>query len=66
MSAIREPLPSLHRVPRASPAWLWALLAAHVVVALAWWQLGWRIGLAVVVGPHLAVRWGAVRARWGM
>src|SRR3546814_10825930 len=45
MSAIHEPLPSLHRVPRASSAWIWVLLAAHLAVVLAWWQLGWRVGL---------------------
>src|SRR3546814_6006242 len=49
MSAIHEPLPSLHRVPRASSAWIWVLLAAHLAVVLAWWQLGWRVGLLLLV-----------------
>jgi peptidoglycan/xylan/chitin deacetylase (PgdA/CDA1 family) len=66
MSAIREPLSSLHRVPRASAAWRWALLAAHVVVALAWWQLGWRTGLVLLVATHLAFLWGALRPRSAM
>src|SRR3546814_10254051 len=48
MSAIHEPLPSLHRVPRASSAWIWVLLAAHLAVVLAWWQLGWRVGLLLL------------------
>ena len=63
MSSIREPLPSLHRVPRASAAWIWVLLAAHVAVALAWWQLGWRFGLPLLVVVHLALLWGALRPR---
>src|SRR3546814_3918053 len=54
MSAIHEPLPSLHRVPRASSAWIWVLLAAHLAVVLAWWQLGWRVGLLLLVAVHLA------------
>src|SRR3546814_12424181 len=66
MSAIREPLPSLHRVPRASSAWIWVLLAAHLAVALAWWQLGWQIGLPLLVAVHLAFLWGALRPRSAM
>src|SRR3546814_11226649 len=63
MSAIHEPLPSLHRVPRASSAWIWVLLAAHLAVVLAWWQLGWRVGLLLLVAVHLAFLWGALRPR---
>lgn len=66
MSAIREPLPSLHRVPRASPAWIWVLLAAHAVVALAWWRLGWQAGLPLLAAVHLAFLWGALRPRSAM
>src|SRR3546814_2543966 len=66
MSAIREPLPSLHRVPRASSAWIWVLLAAHLAVVLAWWQLGWRVGLLLLVAVHLAFLWGALRPRSAM
>src|SRR3546814_747229 len=66
MSAIHEPLPSLHRVPRASSAWIWVLLAAHLAVVLAWWQLGWRVGLLLLVAVHLAFLWGALRPRSAM
>src|SRR3546814_10301803 len=66
MSAIHEPLPSLHRVPRASSAWIWVLLAAHLAVVLAWWQLGWRVGLLLMVDVHLAFLWGALRPRSAM
>src|SRR5690606_37801405 len=66
MSVIRESLPSLHRVPRASRAWAWGLLAAHLAVALAWWQLGWQAGLPLLAAVHLAVLWGTLRPRSGM
>src|SRR3546814_2847253 len=66
MSAIHEPLPYLHRVPRASSAWIWVLLAAHLAVVLAWWQLGWRVGLLLLVAVHLAFLWGALRPRSAM
>ena len=66
MPAIRAPLPSLHRVPRASSAWLWALLAAHLVVFAAWWQLGWRSGLPLLVVVHLGFLCGALRPRSAM
>jgi len=66
MPAIRAPLPSLHRVPRASSAWLWALLAAHLVVVTAWWQLGWRCGLPLLVVVHLGFLCGALRPRSAM
>jgi peptidoglycan/xylan/chitin deacetylase (PgdA/CDA1 family) len=66
MSAIRESRPSLHRVPRASSAWRWALLAAHAAVAVGWWQLGWRFGLPLLVATHLAFLWGALRPRSAM
>jgi len=66
MSAIREPNSPLHRVPRASSAWAWVLLAAHLAVALAWWRLGWQAGLPLLVAVHLAFLWGTLRPRSAM
>jgi len=63
MDAIGPPLPSLHRVPTAAARWPWWLLAAHAVVALAWWQLGWQVGLGLLAATHLACLWGVLRPR---
>lgn len=63
VNAIGDPLASLHRVPRASAAWAWWLLAAHALVALGWWQLGWRAGLPLLAATHLAALWGVLRPR---
>src|SRR3546814_2541665 len=49
-----------------SSAWIWVLLAAHLGVVLAWWQLGWRVGLLLLVAVHLAFLWGALRPRSAM
>lgn len=42
------------------------LLAAHGLVALAWWRLGWHAGLLLLVATHLAVLWGVPRPRSAM
>jgi peptidoglycan/xylan/chitin deacetylase (PgdA/CDA1 family) len=55
--------PSLHRTPRRPHAWAWALLSSQALVALAWWQLGWRIGLPLLLASHLVFVWGTLRPR---
>ncbi|HVI57894.1 MAG TPA: polysaccharide deacetylase family protein [Luteimonas sp.] len=42
------------------------MLAAHAFVALAWWQLGWRVGLPLLAAIHLAALWGVLRPRSAM
>jgi peptidoglycan/xylan/chitin deacetylase (PgdA/CDA1 family) len=55
------PLPaSLHRIPRRPHAWIWAWVAAHGVVAMAWWQLGWQVGLPLLLATHLLFFWGVL------
>ena len=53
--------PSLHTIPRNPHAWAWVALALHLAVALAWWQLGWRWGLPLLLVLHLAFVWGTLR-----
>ena len=53
--------PPIHRIPRHPHAWAWVALALHLVVALAWWQLGWRWGLPLLLALHLAAVWGTLR-----
>lgn len=53
--------PSLERIPRRPHAWAWVALALHLVVALAWWQLGWRWGLPLLLVLHLGFVWGTLR-----
>ena len=53
--------PSLHTIPRNPHAWAWITLALHLAVALAWWQLGWRWGLPLLLVLHLAFVWGTLR-----
>lgn len=52
---------ALHRPPRHPHAWAWALLLSQALVALAWWRLGWRIGLPLLLGSHLVFAWGTLR-----
>jgi len=44
---------TLHRVPRRPHAWLAMFLPSQLLVALAWWALGWRIGLPLLLLSHL-------------
>ena len=44
---------TLHRVPRRPHAWLALFLPSQALVALAWWALGWRTGLPLLVLSHL-------------
>ena len=54
------PSETLHRVPRHPHAWLWVLLLSQALVALAWWQWGWRIGLPLMMATHLLFWWGVL------
>lgn len=55
-----------HRVPRHPHAW-WALaLALHVLVAVAWWQWGWPVGLACLFSTHMLFLWGTMRPQSGL
>lgn len=58
-----EPAAPIHRSPRRPHAWAWALVLSQGVVALAWWQLGWRIGLPLLLASHLVFVWGTLRPR---
>jgi len=51
---------TLHRVPRHPHAWLWALWLSQTVVALVWWQWGWRVGLPLMLATHLVLWWGVL------
>lgn len=44
---------TLHRVPRRPHAWLALFLPSQLLVALAWWAWGWRIGLPLLALSHL-------------
>jgi len=43
---------TLHRVPRRPHAWLALFLPSQLLVALAWWAWGWRIGLPLMMLSH--------------
>ena len=51
---------AVHRIPRHTHAWAWLLLASQLVVAVLWWQCGWRIGLPVMLASHLVFWWGVL------
>src|SRR5690606_18061880 len=53
-----SPLPA---IPRHPHAWAWVVLLPHAAVALAWWQLGWRWGLPLLLVLHLGFVWGTLR-----
>lgn len=55
------PSPPLHRIPRRPHAWAWVAGLLHLAVALAWWQLGWRWGLPLLLVLHLGFVWGTLR-----
>lgn len=44
---------TLHRVPRWPHAWLALFLPSQLLVAVAWWALGWRIGLPLLLLSHM-------------
>jgi len=51
-----------HRIPRRPHAWWVALLLSQAVVALAWWQLGWTVGLPLLLASHMVFLWGVMKA----
>ncbi len=53
------PLP-LARPPRHPHAWLVFLAASQALAVATWWQLGWRIGLPVLMASHLPFWWGTL------
>lgn len=50
-----------HVVARHPHAWAWVALLLHAGVAAAWWWLGWRWGLGLLVMLHLAFVGGTLR-----
>ncbi|MGQ4660955.1 polysaccharide deacetylase family protein [Lysobacter sp. F6437] len=56
------PATALHRVPRRPHAWWVALLLSQSLVALAWWQLGWAVGLPLMLASHMVFLWGVMKA----
>lgn len=55
-----HPLPSLHRTPRRPTAWAWVFAASQAVVAVAWWQLGWQVGVPALLLSHAPFVWGTL------
>lgn len=53
---------TLHRVPRRPHAWLVALVLSQLLVAVAWWQLGWVVGLGSMLASHMVFLWGVMKA----
>jgi peptidoglycan/xylan/chitin deacetylase (PgdA/CDA1 family) len=51
----------LHLPPRRPHAAAWAAAASQLLVLLAWWQLGWRIGLPLLLATHALLLWGTLR-----
>lgn len=50
----------LHRPPRRPHAWAWAFAASQLVVAWAWWRLGWQVGLPAMLLSHIPFVWGTL------
>lgn len=49
-----------HRPPRRPRAWLPLLLASQALVAVAWWQCGWTVGLPLLLASHGLALWGVL------
>jgi len=43
---------TLHRIPRRPWRWLPWLVASQLLVVLAWWKVGWLLGLPLMVASH--------------
>ncbi|MBN8797838.1 MAG: polysaccharide deacetylase family protein, partial [Stenotrophomonas nitritireducens] len=43
---------TLHRTPRHPWRWVGWLLLSQALVALAWWWLGWKAGLPLLLASH--------------
>lgn len=50
-----------HSPPRRPHVAAWAAVLSQALVALAWWRLGWRVGLPLLLGTHLLFLWGTLR-----
>ena len=46
--------------PRHPHAWLACLLGSQLAVAGIWWQLGWQVGLPLLIATHLPFWWGTL------
>ena len=53
----------LHRLPRHVHAWPWLVLLSQALVALAWWRLGWRFGVPLLLASHALLLWGVLWPR---
>ncbi len=60
MIAGMHPSRSLHRPPRRPHAWAWAFAGSQLVVALAWWRMGWQVGLPALLVSHVPFVWGTL------
>lgn len=61
MIGAMEGATSLHSPPRRPRVAAWAAVLSQALVALAWWQLGWRVGLPLLLVSHLVFLWGTLR-----
>ena len=52
---------SPHSPPRRPHAAAWAALLSQAAVAVAWWQLGWQVGLPLLLASHAVFLWGTLR-----
>ena len=46
--------------PRHPHAWLACLLASQLAAFATWWQLGWQVGLPLLIATHLPFWWGTL------
>lgn len=60
MRAMRDAT-SLHSPPRWPHVAAWVALASQLAIAVLWWQLGWRVGLPLLLGSHALLLWGTLR-----
>ena len=57
------PATPLHRPPRQAQAWPWPVLLSQGLVAVAWWRLGWHVGLPLLLASHALLLWGVLWPR---
>jgi peptidoglycan/xylan/chitin deacetylase (PgdA/CDA1 family) len=53
----------LHRLPGHPHAWSWLVLSSQLLVAVAWWRLGWQVGLPLLLASHALLLWGVLWPR---
>lgn len=61
-SAPRAATP-LHRPPHHVHVWPWIVLLSQALVAMAWWRLGWQVGLPLLLASHALLLWGVLWPR---